>query len=206
MTENYILRSNARAQLGGGIFHSKWLTMLLVCAIPVGASAVSATIPVLGAIALFAITGAITYGTARVMTKNVKGEPWRFEEVICGFREGFVKTLLLHLLQTLFVFLWTLLFIIPGLVKAYSYAMAPYLQQEVGGVEQEPTALITESRRMMDGYKWKLFCLDFSFIGWYILGALCFGIGTFFVTPYHQQARANFYLALCAERNISTAI
>ena len=53
---------------------------------------------------------------------------------------------------------------------------------------------------MMDGHKWQLFCLDFSFLGWYIVGALCFGIGVFFVAPYHQMARANFYEALKAEQ------
>ena len=103
------------------------------------------------------------------------------------------------LLQTVLIFLWSLLFVIPGLVKSYSYALAYYLQQEPGGAEREPADILNESRRMMNGYKWQLFCLDFSFIGWYILGALCFGIGTFFVVPYHQQARANFYLARVAE-------
>ena len=77
--------------------------------------------------------------------------------------------------------------------------MVYYLQQEPNGANKEPTELIAESRRMMDGYKWQLFCLDLSFIGWYLLGSLCFGIGVFFVTPYHEQARANFYLARCAE-------
>ena len=136
------------------------------------------------------------------MVKNVKNEPWKLDELLCGFKEDFVKTMLLHLLQSLFLFLWTLLFVVPGIIKTYSYAMAPYLQQEPGGVNREPVDIITESRQMMNGYKWKLFCLDFSFVGWYILGVLCFGIGTFFVAPYHQQARANFYLALCAERQM----
>ena len=198
MVENYELRKNAREQLGGNIFHSKWLTMLLVCAVFAGASALSAGFIIGGQIALFVVTGAIFYGMARVMTKNVKNEAWKFEEVFCGFKENFVKTLLLHLVHSLYIFLWTLLFIIPGIVKSYSYAMVYYLQQEPGGLEKEPTELISESCNMMDGYKWQLFCLDFSFIGWYILGALCFGIGTFFVTPYHEQARANFYLARCA--------
>ena len=47
---------------------------------------------------------------------------------------------------------------------------------------------------MMKGYKWKLFCLDLSFIGWYFVGALCFGVGALFVYPYHYMARTNFYL------------
>ena len=56
---------------------------------------------------------------------------------------------------------------------------------------------ITESRRMMDGNKWRLFCLDLSFIGWYIVGSLCFGVGILWVDAYHSMARANFYEDLC---------
>ena len=200
MLENYQLRYHARFQLGGGIFRSPWLNMLLACAIMPAASALSASLPVVGAIALFIVTGALQYGLARVTVNCARGQVWKVEQSFCGFNEGFVKTLLLYLVHTIFVFLWTLLFIIPGIIKTYSYAMAYYIQQEPGNIHKEPTDILTESRQMMDGYKWKLFCLDFSFIGWYILGALCFGIGVFFVTPYHQTARANFYASLCAER------
>ena len=195
MVDNVILRQNAREQLGGNIFHSKWLTMLLVCGLSPLAVTLSGSFPII----LFVIMGGILYGTARVTVKTVRGESWRFEEVFCGFSTCFVKTILLYLLQAVLIFLWTLLFVIPGLVKSYSYALAYYLQQEPGGAEAEPSELLAESSRLMNGYKWQLFCLDFSFIGWYILGALCFGIGTFFVVPYHQQARANFYLARVAE-------
>ena len=202
MVENYQLRYNARRQLGGSIFHSAWLNMLLACAIIPAASALSASIPIGGAIALFVVTGTLQYGLARVTANCVKGYSWGVGQTFCGFSEGFVKTLLLHLVQTVFLFLWSLLFVIPAMIKSYSYAMTYYLQQEPGGIHKEPTDLITESRYMMDGHKWQLFCLDLSFLGWYILGALCFGIGVFFVEPYHQTARANFYLALRAERRM----
>ena len=56
----------------------------------------------------------------------------------------------------------------------------------------------------MKGYKGKLFCLDLSFIGWYILGALCLGVGVLFVMPYHETARANFYEALKASLSVET--
>lgn len=206
MLENYQLRYHARVQLGGGIFRSPWLNMLLACAVIPAASALSASLLFVGAMALFVVTGALQYGLARVTVRCARGQNWSVGQVFCGFNEGFVKTLLLHLVQTIFIFLWTLLFIIPGIIKTYSYAMVYYLQQEPGNVNKEPTDLLTESRRMMDGYKFKLFCLDLSFIGWYFLGALCFGIGTFFVTPYHQTARANFYASLCGERNRISSI
>ena len=201
MVENYQLRYNTRVQLGNGIFHSRWLTMLLICASVYIASAVCASL-IVGALLFFVIAGALEYGIARATVSCARGYGWGVGQLANGFTEGFVKTLLLYLLRSVFLSLWTLLFIIPGVVKSYSYAMVYYLQQEPGGVDKELTDLITESRYMMDGYKWKLFCLDFSFLGWYILGALCLGIGVFFVEPYHQTARANFYLALRAERGV----
>ena len=70
--------------------------------------------------------------------------------------------------------------------------MAYFIQQEQPNKNWKYN--INESRRLMNGKKWKLFCLDFSFIGWYFLGFLCFGIGILFVIPYHQMARTNFYL------------
>lgn len=201
MLENYQLRYYARVQLGGRIFHSAWLNMLLVCAVIPAVTALSAYFPMVGGLFLFLVTGALQYGLARVTANCAYGYGWGLGQMFSGVNEGFVKTLLLHLVQTIFLFLWTMLFVIPGIVKSYSYAMAYYIQQEPYNVNKEPTEILTESRRLMDGYKFKLFCLDFSFIGWYILGALCFGIGTFFVVPYHQMARANFYASLRAERS-----
>ena len=203
MLQNYQLRYNARQQLGGGIFKSAWLNMLCVCAVSSVVSAACALTGI-GALIVFLVTGALQYGVARVTTNCVKGENWGIGQVFCAFSNNFLKTFLLHLVQSIFIFLWTLLFIVPGIVKSYSYALVYYLQQEPENIHREPTDLITESREWMNGHKWQLFCLDLSFIGWYILGALCFGIGTFFVVPYHQQARANFYLNLRADRMIET--
>ena len=204
MLDNYQLRYNARGQLGNGIFHSAWLNMLCACAVMPVVSAVC-TATGIGVLLVFLVTGALQFGLARVTVNCAKGRSWSVGQVFCAFENHFVKTLVLHLVHSIFTFLWTLLFIIPGIIKSYSYAMVYYLQQEPENLHREPVDLITESRRWMDGYKWKLFCLDFSFIGWYILGTLCFGIGVLFVTPYHQMARANFYLNLRAEREAKSA-
>lgn len=202
MVSNSVLRQNARRQLGGNIFNSKWMTMLAVCAVLSIVSAAAVAMTVIGAIVLFLITGPITYGIARTTIECVEGDRWEFSHVFKGFSECLGKSIILGVLQGLFTFLWSLLFVIPGLVKTYSYAMTYYIQQD--NPHKEPMQIITQSRRIMDGYKWKLFCLDFSFFGWYLLGALCFGVGVFFVTPYHQTARANFYEALKAEKSWST--
>ena len=76
----------------------------------------------------------------------------------------------MNFLTGLYIVLWTLLFIIPGIIKSFSYAMAPYILAEHPGMTASEA--ITESRRIMDGNKWRLFCLDFSFIGWNLLCSL----------------------------------
>jgi uncharacterized membrane protein len=76
----------------------------------------------------------------------------------------------MNFLRGLYTFLWTLLFIIPGVIKAYSYSMTPYILAE--HPEMTASEAITESRRIMDGNKWRLFCLSLSFIGWSLLCAL----------------------------------
>lgn len=199
MVANATLRYNARAQLGGNIFRNKWLMMLAVCAIlPLISSALSSYWEI-GAILTVVISGPFTYGVARTTVECVEGEKWDISHAFQGFKEDFGGSLLLGFLQELFIALWTLLLIVPGIVKSYSYAMAFYIKQEKGNKDMEAVDCITESRAMMDGYKWQLFCLDFSFLGWYILGTLCLGVGVFFVIPYHETARANFYEALKAE-------
>ena len=98
-------------------------------------------------------------------------------------------------LQNLFLGLWTLLFIIPGIVKAYSYRMVPYILAD--NPEMSSTDIITKSREMMNGHKWDAFVLDLSFLGWLILTALTGGIlGIFYVYPYIFETNAELYLAL----------
>ena len=98
-------------------------------------------------------------------------------------------------LADLFIALWTCLFIIPGIVKSYSYRMVPYIladDPDCGAVEA-----ITLSRKMMKGNKFKAFLLDLSFIGWIILSVITLGIvGVFYVNPYYQSADAALYEAI----------
>lgn len=105
------------------------------------------------------------------------------------------KTMALAALwRTLYIFGWSLLFIIPGIVAGYSYAMTPYILAE--NPEMEPKDAIRASKEMMIGNRWRLFCLEISFIGWSLLASLTFGIGYFVLTPYQQAAQAAFYREL----------
>lgn len=198
MVDNYILRANAREQLGNNIFRNTWLMMLVVTCMYTFISGAVSSVRALGLIVVFVLYGPLRYGTARTTLECVEGRKWDISHAFKGFEEDFGGSLVLGLLEQLFIALWSLLLVIPGIVKAYSYAMAFYIRQESDGKRKDAIDCISESRRMMDGHKWQLFCLDCSFIGWYLLGSLCLGIGVLFVVPYHQVARANFYAALKA--------
>ena len=116
------------------------------------------------------------------------------ENIFDGFRKGLGNNLVAGILVQIFTFLWALLFIIPGIVKSYSYAMTYYILAD--NPDMAPTDAIKESRKMMDGNKWRLFCLDLSFIGWYLLSILTLGILALWISPYNMMARAEFYESL----------
>lgn len=105
------------------------------------------------------------------------------------------------LLRYAYTCLWSLLFVIPGIVKGYSYAMAPYilydkLQSGVDDKDIKADEIITESRQMMNGYKLDLFILQLSFIGWAILSGITLGVGLIYLYPYMKATTAEFYKAL----------
>lgn len=106
-------------------------------------------------------------------------------------------------LQTLYAFLWALLFIIPGIVASYSYAMTEYILAE--NPELTANEAITQSKEMMDGNRGRLFCLNLSFIGWDILCAFSLGIGNLWLTPYKQAAIAAFYREVSGTEQSVTA-
>lgn len=111
-----------------------------------------------------------------------------------GFKENrYLRNVAYLLLREIFIFLWILLLIIPGIIKSLAYALVPYIlaDKTVDLLDEDP---ITRSRKMMYGYKWELFVLHLSFIGWFILGALTLGILTIlYVLPYYYQTMAIFY-------------
>ena len=100
----------------------------------------------------------------------------------------------MNFLTGLYIVLWTLLFIIPGIIKSFSYAMAPYILAE--HPEMTASEAITESRHMMDGNKWRLFCLDFSFIGWNLLCSLPVIVVVFALTGSILRSGADAYALL----------
>ena len=116
-------------------------------------------------------------------------------EVAGGFDRGYGRVVKGMFLKDLFLIFWTLLFIIPGIIKSFSYRMVPYIL--VDQPELTATQAITRSRQMMKGNKWRAFVLDLSFILWYLLSGLTLGLlGLFFVHPYYEATNAELYQAL----------
>ncbi len=97
-------------------------------------------------------------------------------------------------LKGIYLFFWFLLLFIPGIVKSYAYRMVPYILADNPNIGA--SRAIELSNRMTYGHKFDMFVLDLSFLGWYFLGALCFGIGIFFVKPYEHATNAELYLTL----------
>ena len=183
----------------------------------------------LGGIGLWAILqlivgGAVRLGYARFNLNLVDGKDAAVSDLFSQ-KDRLWDGFCMKFLQGLYIVLWSLLLVIPGIVKIYSYAMTPYIMAEHPSLTANEA--ITESRRIMDGNKWRLFCLDFSFIGWELLcvlpmlagfswvvaafsDAAAMGIvlvtllavplsaGFFVVRPYEEAAWAVFYRDITA--------
>ncbi len=116
-------------------------------------------------------------------------------EVLFAFQNGWANASVILFIRNIKLFLWTLLLVVPGIIKAYEYRMIPYLLAENPGMDSQTA--FAESKRMMDGVKMDTFILDFSFIGWQILSAFTGGIvGVFWTNPYVNSTNAALYEAL----------
>lgn len=138
----------------------------------------------------------IIYGGKRFFHKNLD-EPAKVANLMYVFDHNHTTVFKTSLCVTVFEFLWSLLFIVPGIVKHYEYKMIPYLLTE--NPEMTRKEAFAESKRLMKGNKWKAFVLDLSFIGWDILSLCTCGIlGIFYVNPYKNAAEAALYEAVKA--------
>lgn len=146
------------------------------------------------------LSGPLYYGLSLVYLNIYKGKNENVDTLLQGFYR-FGETFLLYLKMTLFIILWSLLFIIPGIVKALAYSMSYYIMAE--NPEMNSTDALAESERMMKGHKGRLFCLYLSFIGWFLLSILTFGLLLIYVIPYTYAATVAFYKEL--KGNVSDA-
>ena len=187
MTANRDLMTMARQQLKGLWGLGVGVT-LIIFAISIGLN----SIPKVDGIIDFIITGPFMIGIAMFyLTVARKQNAPLVGQIFEGFNyfgDGFVA----FLLMTIFILLWALLLIIPGIVACLSYAMTYFILAE--NPQTRGLEAIRKSKAMMKGYRWKLFCLGLRFIGWLILGILSLGIGFLWIKPYFLTSLANFYI------------
>lgn len=145
----------------------------------------------------FILGGVIQLGYAQFLLKQYNRANFEVKDLFSQF-ERFGQAFLQRFLRILYTSLWSLLFIIPGIVKSYAYAMTPFIMAE--NPEMTASEAITASKEMMDGHKGELFTLDLTFIGWELLCLLTLNIGHLWLNPYKNAAYAVFYKDLTASR------
>jgi len=183
--ENRELMAKARESLSG-----KWglaIGTFLVYGLIVGGIGV---VPLAGSIAVLLIAGPMAVGLATFSLTLARKEDAKLNQIFNGFSK-FGTALGANLLKMLFVFLWTLLLIIPGIIATISYSQLFYILAEDDSIGIRDA--ITKSKKMMYGYKWKYFCLGCRFIGWALLCIFTLGIGYLWLSPYIGISFANFY-------------
>lgn len=167
----------------------------------------SAFIALVGIIIAFFINGPAIIGCCKYFIKNTDSKPC-VSDVFSGFKTRYGRNLIASLLIAIKTVLWTLLFIIPGIIKSFEYAIIPYILADDETISTKDA--FKKAKEMMRGNKWKLFVLNFSFIGWILIcvaigtiGALICppliilaAVGALFLTPYIDAANAQFYVEL----------
>ena len=189
------LKNEALATLRG-----KWtqpvlaalIVMLVSCFSQGGNYTQSSAFLTVGFLVALLVSLNLSYGFEVAMLRFRRGREDSVNEMLAaGFKEDYGRVLGISLLRAVFICLWMLLLIVPGIIKAYSYAMTNLIAED--NPELGPKECIDRSQAMMDGHKMELFLLDLSYIGWILLGILSLGIGLLWISPWMQMAHVRFY-------------
>ena len=133
----------------------------------------------------------VEVGLTYYLVKFITNQKHEFKDIF-AFGKDFGRCLGASLLQIVFVFLWTLLLIVPGIIKALGYSLVPYLLADEKYKDMGVSDILRKSEEMMKGHKMDLFVFGLSFILWYLLGCVTCGIALFYLTPYQSVATAKF--------------
>ena len=183
---NFVLRQKALESLQG-----KWGLAVGVSFIYLLIIGAFNTAPhYFGTIPTLIITGPMLLGYTLFGLTISRNQETRLELLFMGFNR-FGTALVAYLLMVLYIVLWSILFIIPGIIAALSYSMTFFIISDDNSIEAMDA--LRKSKKMMMGYKMKLFMLELSFIGWALLCILTFGIGFLWLMPYMQTSMSNFY-------------
>ena len=116
------------------------------------------------------------------------------DDLAVPFNKYYKNAIGTMLLRDLFIGLWSLLLVVPGIVKAYGYSFVPYLLEDAPNLAY--SEVLRKSEEMTRGLKFELFVLDLSFLGWYLLNFITFNLATLFIKPYVQAASAQVYMQI----------
>ena len=181
-TENGELMAQARNSLRG-----KWWPVIGTQMVFILVSAAAGSIPIIGP---FLLQPPLWLGWIYFNLTLARQQPADLSQIFEGFKK-FGPSVLANFLISVFVLLWMLLLIIPGIIAAFSYAMTFYVIAEDEPIG--PLEAIAKSKAMMQGNKWKLFCLQCRFFGWFLVCILTIGIGFLWLIPYMTVSQARFY-------------
>lgn len=184
-TANRDLMAQAREALKG-----RWGLAVGAAAIYSGILWTVQMLPMIGPIGGLILTGPMALGMMIFALALSRNRGPQLSQLFEGFQR-FGTAFVAYLLMTVFIFLWMLLLIIPGIVASYAYSQTFFIladHPDVGALDA-----ISQSKEMMRGNKWKLFCLSLRFIGWSILCILTLGIGFLWLMPYMMISFARFY-------------
>ena len=152
------------------------------------------------------LMGPLSVGVSYILLDLVENPMGKdnYDLLFEGFKKSFVNSFIAILLMNLFIFLWSLLLIIPGIIKAFSYSMTRFIIAE--NPEIDPLTAISRSQELMRGHKMDLLMLYLSYIGWYLLGLITFGIAIIYITPYVEVAVTNFYIEIRGKRIVEITV
>ena len=184
-TQNFEITAQARESLKG-----KWGTVVGATLIYILFFTFIQMIPGVGQLIWLGISGAISLGLAFLFLNICRNKEAGVSQLFSGFN-NFLNALIANLLMSIFIFLWALLLIIPGIIAAYSYMLTFYILSDDPSLT--PSQAIKKSKDMMKGYKLKAFFLSCRFIGWAFLALLTGGLGYLFLIPYAGVSFATFY-------------
>ena len=185
MIDRAELKAQARQMMGGN------MGMLIVCMVIVGALAgVCRAIPYIGPVLGICVLGPLSLGEAYIYLNLTRGYEPDVNVLFSGFQR-FTDTLVLTILMRIFIFLWSLLLFVPGVIKAISYSQAYYILAE--HPEMSGKEALDASIEMMDGHKMDYFVLLLSFIPWLLLCTITCGLAVLYVYPYMDATLVNFY-------------
>ena len=155
------------------------------------------TVGIVGSIVHALLANPIEVGGRRFFEKNANDPTTQFNTMFEGFQD-YGRVLVTMLIRDVFILLWTLLLIIPGAMKAYSYRLVPYLVKD--RPELSPMEVLAESEALMRGNRWQAFVMDLSFLGWLLLGVVTLNLGNIFWTnPYMNATDAALYRTLTGQ-------